>query len=307
MTVTKRDGRKVPFDTEKIRNAIIGAFQEVYGTLTSTHMCLIDEIAQSIEKTSKDYEVEEIQDIIEKKLMRSRYKEVAKAYILYRENRTRVRRNKSKLIKQVSEKLTASNVQNQNANIDEHSFGGRMGEANEVVTKQYALDNLVSEKTRENHLNNRVYIHDLGSYAIGNHNCLTIPFDDLLAKGFTTRQVDIRPANSVSTALQLIAVVFQLQSLMQFGGCSASHIDWTLVPYVRKSFWKHIKDGSKYIDNKEFKDVSKDCSIDRENYNCSDSAYQYAMDMTEKEIKQGVEALYHNLNSLQSRSGNQLK
>lgn len=306
MTVTKRDGRKVPFDTEKIRNAIIGAFQEVYGTPTSTHMCLIDEIAQSIEKTSKDYEVEEIQDIIEKKLMRSRYKEVAKAYILYRENRTRVRRNKSKLIKQVSEKLTASNVQNQNANIDEHSFGGRMGEANEVVTKQYALDNLVSEKTRDNHLNNRVYIHDLGSYAIGNHNCLTIPFDDLLAKGFTTRQVDIRPANSVSTALQLIAVVFQLQSLMQFGGCSASHVDWTLVPYVRKSFWKHIKDGSKYIDNKEFKGVSKDCSIDRENYNCSDSAYQYAMDMTEKEIKQGVEALYHNLNSLQSRSGNQL-
>lgn len=306
MTVTKRDGRKVPFDIEKIRNAITSAFQEVYDTVTSTHMCLIDEIAQSIEKTSKDYEVEEIQDAIEKKLMRSKYKEVAKAYILYRENRTRVRRNKSKLIKQVSEKLTASNVQNQNANIDEHSFGGRMGEANEVVTKQYALDNLVSEKTRENHLNNRVYIHDLGSYAIGNHNCLTIPFDDLLAKGFTTRQVDIRPANSVSTALQLIAVIFQLQSLMQFGGCSASHVDWTLVPYVRKSFWKHIKDGSKYIDNKEFKGVPKDYSIDRENYNCSDSAYQYAMDMTEKEIKQGVEALYHNLNSLQSRSGNQL-
>ena len=75
----------------------------------------------------------------------------------------------------------------------------------------------MSRKSKMNHLNNEIYIHDLDSYAVGCHNCLSIPFDDLLKNGFNTRQVDIRPANSVNTAFQLIAVIFQIQSLQQFG------------------------------------------------------------------------------------------
>ena len=89
------------------------------------------------------------------------------------------------------------------------------------------------------------------------HNCLTIPFDDLLAKGFKTRQTDVRPAKSINTAMQLIAVIFQLQSLQEFGGVSASHIDWTMVPYVRKSFLKHFKDGLKYIEEKSDEEIEK--------------------------------------------------
>ena len=117
----------------------------------------------------------------------------------------------------VSEKLEANDVQNQNANVDEHSFGGRVGEASDLVMKQYALNYLITDKAKQNHLNNEIYIHDLNSYAVGNHNCLTIPFDKLLAEGFNTRQTDVRPANSVNTAFQLVAVIFQLQSLQQFG------------------------------------------------------------------------------------------
>ena len=90
-----------------------------------------------------------------------------------------------KLMKDISEKLTATNVQNQNANVDEKSFGGRVGEASDVVLRQYALDNCMSEMAKNNHLNNEIYIHDLNSYAIGSHNCLTIPFDKLLANGFS--------------------------------------------------------------------------------------------------------------------------
>ena len=123
--------------------------------------------------------------------------------------------------------------------MDEYSFGGRMGEATDVMTKQYALDYCVSKMAKENHLNNEIYIHDLSHYAVGDHNCLSVPFDDLLAKGFNTRQTDVRPAGSVNTAFQLVAVIFQLQSLQQFGGVSATHLDWTMVPYVRKSFLKH--------------------------------------------------------------------
>ena len=150
-------------------------------------------------------------------------------------------------------------------------------------------------------------------------NCLTVPFDHLLEKGFNTRQVDIRPANSVDTAFQLVAVIFQLQSLMQFGGVSASHIDWTMVPYVRKSFYKHLMDGYKYLENIEnprsiYMQENADSFwmqytdiCDKDLKAAHPKAYKYAMEMTEKEISQAAEGLYHNLNSLQSRSGNQLK
>ena len=140
------------------------------------------------------------------------------------------------------------------------------------------------------------------------HNCLSVPFDDILAKGFNTRQTDVRPANSVNTAFQLVAVIFQLQSLQQFGGVSATHLDWTMVPYVRKSFYKHYVDGVKYIEGREI-DYSfhNALPIDESDYKIySPEAYEYAMEMTRRETQQAVEGMYHNLNTLQSRSGNQL-
>ena len=254
--------------------------------------------------------VEEIQDIVEEKLMASNRKDVARSYILYRNNRTKIRENKTQLMKEISEKLMAANVQNQNANVDEKSFGGRVGEASDTVLKKYALDNCMSEMSKNNHINNEIYVHDLNSYAVGMHNCLSIPFDKLLENGFNTRQTDVRPAQSVSTAFQLVAVIFQLQSLQQFGGVSATHLDWTMVPYVRKSFRKHYINGLKYIDEIDdinlFNHIPEDAGIEDGEYKLYEKAYKYAMDMTEKEVYQAVEGMYHNLNTLQSRSGNQL-
>ena len=239
--------------------------------------------------------------------MSTKRKDVAKAYIKYREQRTRERNWNNNMMRAAQEKLTGSKIDNQNANVDEHSFGGRRGEFDSVIAKQYALDNCVSKMARENHLNNEIYIHDLDAYAVGMHNCLSVPFDELLANGFNTRQTDVRPANSINTAFQLVAVLFQLQSLQQFGGVSATHLDWTMVPYVRKSFFKHWKDGNKYLLNNQEADslvFFSDKSIENNYY--KDGAYQYAMDMTIKEVQQAVEGMYHNLNTLQSRSGNQL-
>ena len=249
--------------------------------------------------------------------MRSERKDVARSYIRYRYRKEVARGYTNDFINAIREKLNADDVQNQNANIDEHSFGGRIGEASGVVTKKLALDYLLSDTARRNHLNNEVYIHDLDSYYVGSHNCLSIPFDDLLANGFNTRQTDVRPAGSVNTAFQLVAVIFQLQSLQQFGGVSATHIDWTMVPYVRKSFCKHYKDGLEYVEGltKEtivttpiFEDWfdPKEISIYDESIYTYYDAYKYAINMTIKETHQAVEGLYHNLNTLQSRSGNQL-
>ena len=323
MFIVKRNGTNVPFDKNKIVQAINKAFIEVDGQIyeDDTSNSIADDIQRRVEfftkNSTKKISVEDIQDMVEEYLMESERKDVARAYIRYRYKKEVARGYKDDFIKAIEEKLTARNVQNQNANVDEYSFGGRMGEAASYMTKDYALRYLVSDKARKNHLENRIYIHDLDSYAVGSHNCLSIPFDDLLSKGFNTRQVDIRPANSVNTAFQLVAVIFQLQSLQQFGGVSATHLDWTMVPYVRKSFIKHYRDGMHYLEwssditpleYMEYFDntVSCDMSINDKLFTKLKNVYQYAMDMTEKEITQAVEAMYHNLNSLQSRSGNQL-
>ena len=306
--VTKRDGRVVTFDKSRIENAIRKAFSEI-GDISEEDSKIINRITDEVASIKKDLSVEEIQDIVEEKLMKSRRKDVAKRYILYRDMRTRERERNSSLIRSVSEKLNASNVQNQNANVDERSFGGRIGAAAGEVMKEQALNYIMSDMAVKNHKDNMIYVHDLDHYAVGDHNCLSIPFDKLLKNGFNTRQTDIRPAQSVGTAFQLVAVIFQLQSLQQFGGVSATHLDWTMVPYVRKSFNKHYIDGIKYILGNDATgwETYRDTPIDAKEYkHYSGKVYQYAFDMTEREIYQSVEAMYHNLNTLQSRSGNQL-
>lgn len=267
------------------------------------------------ENEAYDISVEEIQDKVEEFLMKYDPK-TARKYVRYRYKKEVIREQRDDFFLKLKDKIEATNVQNQNANVDEYSFGGRKGETDSAVMKEYALNYCMSDMARENHENNMIYIHDLDAYAVGMHNCLTIPFDDLLAKGFNTRQTDVRPARSINTAFQLIAVIFQLQSLQQFGGVSASHLDWTMVPYVRKSFWKHMRDGLMYIegtigkDNYDVKlydpkyEVPGIDSPDAKSY--GEKCYNYAMDMTERELQQAVEGMYHNLNTLQSRSGNQL-
>lgn len=325
MKVIKRDGAIVPFDIEKIIVAINKAFVEVDGALyeEDTANDIAYEIGCKVANMKDCITVEEIQDLVEDYLMRSERRDVARAYIRYRYKKEVARNKKDDFIQAIREKLDASDIKNQNANVDEASFGGRTGEASSVVTKQLALDYLISPMARENHLNNEIYIHDLDSYYVGSHNCLSIPFDDLLANGFNTRQTDVRPAGSANTAFQLVAVIFQLQSLQQFGGVSATHLDWTMVPYVRRSFYKHFLDGVKYCQEGQmiglmgvYEDfdlsgaketwIKTQASINDDVFIRNEIAYKYAMDMTIKEVHQAAEGLFHNLNTLQSRSGNQL-
>ncbi len=308
--IKKRDGRLVVFNKQKIIEAVLKAFVAIDKDVNEYAEEKAEKIADYIEKeifnSDEIYTVESIQDMVEKGLMSTKRKDVAKAYIVYRDERNKIRNIRNPIMQEMQRKLLAEEVVNQNANVDERSFGGRKGEADSVIMKDFALNYCMSKKSKENHLNNEIYIHDLDSYAVGMHNCLTIPFDDLLANGFNTRQTDVRPANSISTAFQLVAVIFQLQSLQQFGGVSASHLDWTMVPYVRKSFKKHYNNGLKYLENTDER-IEVIQSIEWDYLKkLSEKAYKYAMDMTIKETQQAVEGMYHNLNTLQSRSGNQL-
>ena len=318
IVVCKRDNTVVPFDKQKIINAVNGALLEVDGKLyeEDTAYDIANDIEEQI-KEKKQISIEEIQDLVEEFLMRSERPDVARAYIRYRYKKEVARNYQRDFIDAIRKKLNADAVQKQNANVDEYSFGGRTGEASGVVTKKLALDYIISGMARKNHENNEIYIHDLDNYYVGSHNCLSIPFDDLLANGFNTRQTDVRTANSVNTAFQLVAVIFQLQSLQQFGGVSATHIDWTMVPYVRKSFAKHYKDGLNWIAKIPSADIDYEISnmlTNATEYSITDPEWKaynadvddYAIAMTVKETYQAVEGMYHNLNTLQSRSGNQL-
>lgn len=317
--IIKRNKSKESFDRNKIISAMSKAYIEVDGQLfeDDTVNEIADEIYEDI-KNKKEIEVEEIQDRVEKALMDTTRKDVARAYVRYRYKREVAREKSDDFKKAIIEKLEAKNIEMQNANVDELSFGGRVGSASDVATKQLALEEIISEMARKNHENNEIYIHDLSSYYVGSHNCLSIPFDDLLARGFNTRQTDVRPANSVSTAFQLVAVIFQLQSLMQFGGVAATHLDWTMVPYVRKSFYKHYCNGLKYLcdwsddacEGMKLRLLEENCSINNVEFltrsGIGHKPYKYALDLTQKEVEQAAEGMFHNLNTLQSRSGNQL-
>ena len=163
--VIKRDNRQMPFDTKKIKNAILKAFKAVDGQISEYAEIKAENIANYIEgyceEETQPLSIEEIQDLVENGLMSTKRKDIAKAYIKYREKRAKERNWNSQMMEAARKKLTASNIENQNANVDEHSFGGRKGEFDSVVLKQYALDNCMSEKSKENHLKNMIYIHKL--------------------------------------------------------------------------------------------------------------------------------------------------
>lgn len=148
MQIKKRDGQIEDFDKQKIINAISKAFNSVYGE--------VDEYAQRKAENIADYiysyaetdnhllNIEEIQDLVENGLMNLKDKSVAREYMMYRAARTREREKNTPFMLKVGEKLTASNVVNQNANVDERSFGGRKGEAANELMRKYALDYLIS-------------------------------------------------------------------------------------------------------------------------------------------------------------------
>ena len=263
LTVQKRDGSLQPFDIKKV----CSSFNKVYikGLKKEAPAHLLEQLISVIskkytgKKCAEPVNVEDIQDTIRDFLMK-KDQEAAEAFVIYREQRSNYREANSKLYKNMKQKLFAKNVVNQNANLDEHSFSGRIGQVAAEVCKDYALKNSMSKMAKKNHEGNYVYQHDLDSFSVGMHNCLSEPLDDVLDGGIKTKQTDIRPASSINTAMQLTAVNFQLQSLMQFGGISSTHLDWTMVPYFRISFFKHYINGLKYAEGWSDKKIAKFCA-----------------------------------------------
>lgn len=309
--VVKRDGREDAFNPEKIRLAIGKAFTDVDKTITEESKVIIDRITNQIAETGKKkMSVEEIQDIVETKLMASNRKDVAKQYILYRNERTKVRERNSKLVQKVMERVDSKVDNRSNANVDEKSFSGREKEASSDIGKMMALEfGGLSKEVADAHKEMLIYQHDLEKAVYGIHNCLNLNFQEIFTYGFRTRNGDVRPPTSFSTACQLYAVAFQCQSQVQFGGVGSIHTDIDLAPFVKMSFAKHFLDGIKWLCNDGViydKEELYKLSIESDLYKEQPKAYEYAMEMLEKEGRQSTQALYHNLNTLESRQGSQV-
>lgn len=207
--IEKRDGRMEPFCKLKIVNAICKAMER-----SGQHdLAAAEMIANNIASSDADVlTVEQIQDMVEIGLMNTELKQTAKEYITYREKRTRDRERNTEIGKQIDRVIKGSNVQNSNANIDEASFSGKKFESANILHKNLSLNDFIRPEVSKAHKEHRLYIHDLSEYDIGDHNCLFADLQNLLANGFSTRNGDVRAANSFSTACQLTAVIFQCQS-----------------------------------------------------------------------------------------------
>lgn len=310
MKIKKRDGSVVGYSEDKIVKAIESAMEK---TDIGVDIDVAKNIAQQITKNyTRDLDVETVQDIVEHKLMSSKRKDVAREYITYRNIRTDEREKNSDLMEFVSDVIDLNNIENENANMPEWVFTAKNVRMSSEVARRYAITHLLDKRVKDAFLNNEIYIHDFNSYAIGSHNCLTIDLLDILERGFETNNGDVRPPSTIRSAMQLTAVILQCQSNNMFGGIAVSSLDYDLAPYVAMSFVKHFKTGLKHLRRKNIDEVDgivRDYDIAINNDELKDhfrEVYDYAHELTKDETCQSAEALIHNLNTLQSRAGDQL-
>ncbi|EOS54835.1 anaerobic ribonucleoside triphosphate reductase [Paenibacillus barengoltzii] len=198
-------------------------------------------------------------------------------------------------------------VLRENANLNGESFSGKMSKFGSEYSKWYASHFVLPTRLVQAIQDNIVYVHDLDQYALGTTNCIFIPFDKLLRRGFNTGNGSVRPPTSIMTAMALVAIIFQSQQNSQYGGVSANKLDFDLAPYVAKSFAKYFRKGLDYFEegnaNADFGDITMSRSDLKKQY---PKAFSYALKETKSETFQAAESLIHNLNTMSSRAGGQI-
>ncbi|MEW6448492.1 MAG: anaerobic ribonucleoside-triphosphate reductase [Bacillota bacterium] len=231
--IRKRDGREVPFDETKITDAIFKAARAVGGEDRETAMRLTLEVLRMLKAkyNGTGFGVEDVQDIVEKVLIEAGHARTAKAYILYRNWRTRIREAKSDLMDAVEEILEETSRENANVS---NSPSAKMLQVAEAASKKYYLTRLIPEDFSLAHTRGDIHIHDLGFYA-KTLNCIQIPLGRLLAEGFNTGHGYIRPPKRPGSATALACIILQSSQNDMFGGQSFAFFDRDMAPYVENA------------------------------------------------------------------------
>lgn len=230
--IRKRDGRLVNFSKEKIAQAIFKAAKNVGGYDYSVSEGLADDVINyMVSKIGTDAipEVEFVQDCVEKILIEKGHAKTAKAYILYRDKRTRFRETKSELMDIVKDILIETS--RENANIG-NSPSAKMLQIASAASKQYYLSKVVPEDMAKAHINCDMHIHDLDYYG-KTLNCLQIDLGKLLSEGFNTGYGYIRPPKRIASATAQAAIILQSNQNDMFGGQSFPHFDKSMAGFIR--------------------------------------------------------------------------
>lgn len=308
--VIKRDGRKVNFKTDKIVKAVDKAISDVYKEHTNDVLSLniSDTIAKNIENTFKNKDsigIEDIQDMVEKELM-SFDKNVAKAYILYREERNKMRKSKTYRVFNSIVNAEANDITKENANMRADTPAGMMMKFASETTKAFTDDCLISEEARNAMDNNYIHIHDKDYYPTKSLTCLQHPLDRILENGFRAGHGASRPAKRIETASIIGCISMESVQNEMHGGQAIPAFDFYLAPYVRKTYIEEVKSLEEY-DKKDYSSVYNypidDYMPNREDY---PDVVKFAINKTIKRVHQAMEAFIHNMNTIHSRGGNQV-
>lgn len=333
--VIKRDGQQECFNQTKIEQAIISASQ-ASGIVMETRELAEIVVATIAEVNGKTIDVEAIQDCVERQLMKSN-PEIAKRYILYREQRTneRKRRTHEKIILDGIVAVEKNDVNNENANMSAHTPAGQMMTFASETTKEYTHHYLLSPKYSQAHRSGAIHIHDLDYYPSKTTTCLQYDLDDLFTRGFKTKNGSIRTPQSIQSYATLATIIFQTNQNEQHGGQSIPAFDFFMAPGVLKTFqkqcanriyfWSQLHDAKSteqqlvQLMREHIKSIRVDESTRTQIQNSMQSLYQLelsshdferiyqsALEQTRKETFQAMEGFIHNLNTMHSRGGNQV-
>lgn len=344
--IIKRDGRKVPFNIEKIANAVFKAAQSCGGSDFNEAM---DVAVKTCELYEKEYgnevpTVEKIQDIVEKVLIENGHAKTAKAYILYRYERTRSREMKTNLMRVLNE-LTFnpakdSDIKRENANIDGDTAMGTMLKYGSVSAKEFYEMYVLEERHAKAHKNGDIHIHDLDFLTLTT-TCCQIDLLKLFHGGFSTGHGFLREPNDIASYSALACIAIQSNQNDQHGGQSVPNFDYSMAEGVRKTYsHRYVQNIARALDlianidnaDETAKNIFNEI---KEKYNiipnlANDSGYtekefeklceitdtetaekiqKFAVKNAQKETDratyQAMEALIHNLNTMNSRAGAQ--
>ena len=338
--VIKRDGAEVPFEASKIEDAICkaavacGLNDEVSRSAARDVTCKVEDQLELVRADKAD--IESIQDLVESSLVESGYGAVAKAYILYRQKRTDVRESRSHMMKTMFDltfrDAVESDNQRENANIDADSSMGTMLKYGSEIAKEYYLKEIINPKFAQAHREGRIHIHDLDFFALTT-TCTQINLGKLFEKGFHTGHGYIRTPNSIGSYASLACIVIQANQSDQHGGQSIPAFDYYMAPGVAKTFRttfleygklegivtpENIREIEETFNDRIAQGVtvldrttqlvirSKVLAGDDGKEMCFVRVWLAAMEKTRKATYQAMEALIHNLNTMNSRAGAQV-
>ena len=351
--IQKRDGRQVPFNVQKIADAIYKAASAVGGKDFNSALALAEEVCRILDekatKSGKIPSVEDVQDTVEKVLVENGHAKTAKAFILYRANRTRIREMNTTLMKTYEDLTFKSardcDIKRENANIDGDTAMGTMlkygSEGAKQFNEMYVLDPLHSKA----HIDGDIHIHDLDFLTLTT-TCCQIDIKKLFKNGFSTGHGYLREPNNIASYSALACIAIQSNQNDQHGGQSIPNFDYAMADGVRKSYeqlymknivraimletsndndlaveenvkayMKKIKEetglvpvlandnGFAELEHKELVNITGSEKI-------ADTVQNFTLKLTKKETNratyQAMEALVHNLNTMNSRAGAQI-